>query len=80
MTGFQKDDWDRIFSLWQSGQYRAPVIKPLPVKHPAIIDEFSLGRGGAVTGAGGTGKRDFEHGTGPGVLKSICEGKAIGDF
>lgn len=44
MTGLKKDDWDQIFSVWQSGQYRAPVIKPLPVKHPAIIDEYPLGR------------------------------------
>lgn len=44
LTGFKKDDWDQIFSVWQLGQYRAPVIKPLPVKHPAIIDEFPLGR------------------------------------
>lgn len=48
LTGFfffyLKDDWDQIFSVWQSGQYRAPVIKPLPVKHPARIDEFPLGR------------------------------------
>lgn len=41
---YLKDDWDQIFSVWQSGQYRAPVIKPLPVKHPARIDEFPLGR------------------------------------
>lgn len=44
LTGFKKDDWDQVFSMWQAGQYRAPVIKPLPVKHPAIIDEFPLGR------------------------------------
>lgn len=44
MTGFKKDDWDQIFSVWQSGQYRTPVIKSLPVKHSAIIDEFPLGR------------------------------------
>lgn len=37
-------DWDQIFSVWQPGQYRPPVIKPLPVKHPARIDEFPLGR------------------------------------
>lgn len=30
--------------MWQSGQYRAAVIKPLPIKYPAIIDEFPLGR------------------------------------
>lgn len=76
MTDFKKDDWDQIFSVWQLGQYRAPVIKPLPVKHPAIIDEFPLGKRGAVTGAGGAGKRDLEHGTSPGMLKSICEEKA----
>lgn len=82
MTGFlKKDDWDQIFSVWQSGQYRAPVIKSLPVKHPAIIDEFPPGEGGAVIGAGGTGKRDFEHGSSHGVLKSICEGESnLGDF
>lgn len=44
LTGFKKDNWEQILSVWQSGQYRAPVIKPLPVKHPAIIDEFPLGR------------------------------------
>lgn len=44
LTGCKKGVWDQIFSVWQSGQYRAPVIKPLPVKHPAIIDEFSPGR------------------------------------
>lgn len=30
--------------MWQSGQYRAPVIKLLPIKHPARIDEFPLRR------------------------------------
>lgn len=81
MTGFKKDDWDQIFSVWQLGQYRTPVIKPLPVKHPAIIDEFFPGEGGTVTGAGGAGKEDFEHGTSPGVLKLICEGESnLGDF
>lgn len=44
LTGFKKDDWDQVFSVCQSGQYGAAVIKPLPVKHPAIIDEFPLGR------------------------------------
>lgn len=77
LTGFKKHNWDQIFSVWQSGQYRAPVIKPLPVKHPARIDEFSPGEGGAVTGASGAWRRDFEHGTVPGMLKSICEGRAI---
>lgn len=38
---------------------------------------FSLGKGGAVTGAGGAGKEDFEHGTSPVQIKSICKGKAI---
>lgn len=46
--------------MWQSGQYRAPVIKPLPVKHPAVIDEFPLGRvelslGWGVGRCGGVG-------------------------
>lgn len=44
LTGFKMGDWDQIFSVWQPGQYRPPVIKPLPVKHPARIDEFPLGR------------------------------------
>ena len=44
LTGFKEDNWDQIFSVWQTGQYRAAVIKPLPVKHSAIIDEFPLGR------------------------------------
>lgn len=77
LTGFKKYNWDQIFSVWQSGQYRAPVIKPLPVKHPVRIDEFSPGEGGAVTGASGAWRRDFEHGTVPGMLKFICEGRAI---
>lgn len=53
LTGFKKGDWDQIFSVWQSGQYRAPVIKPLPVKHPAIIDEFPLGRAELSLGPAG---------------------------
>lgn len=44
LTGFKTGDWDQIFSVWQPGQYRPPVIKLLPVKHPARIDEFPLGR------------------------------------
>lgn len=47
---------DRILSVWQSGQYRDPVIKPVPVKHPAIIDECPPGRGEAVIRAEGTAK------------------------
>lgn len=69
------DDWDRIFSVWQSGQYWAAVIKPLPVKHPAVMDEFPPGEGGSVTGLEGQGKRDFQRER---VLESIW--KAIGDF
>lgn len=67
--------------MWQSGQYRAPVIKPLPVKHPAIIDEFPPGRAELSLEAGGARKRDFERGAGPGVLESICRGESnLGDF
>ena len=36
-------DWDHIFSVWQPGQYGAPVIKPLPVRHAARIDDLPLG-------------------------------------
>lgn len=76
LTGFKADNWDQVFGVWQSGQYRAPVIKPLPVKHPTIIDEFPLGRV-AVIGAGGVAMKDFEYGTSPVVLESICQGKVI---
>lgn len=44
LAGFKMGDRDQIFSVWQPGQYGAPVIKPLPVTHPARIDEFPLGR------------------------------------
>ncbi len=63
--------------MWQSGQYRAPVIKPLPVKHPAIIDEFPLGKAELSLGLEGQERGILEDGTSPGMLKSICEGKAI---
>lgn len=53
----KRGDWDQIFSVWQSGQYRAPVIKPLPVKHPAIIDEFPLGRAELSLGLEGQERR-----------------------
>lgn len=68
LTGFKKVDWDHIFSVWQSCQYRAPVIKPLPVKHPAIIDEFPQGRVKLSLGLEGQEKGISKCGTSAGEL------------
>lgn len=39
----KRDDWDYIFSVWQSGQYRAPAIKPLPINIQPELMSFPWG-------------------------------------